>query len=92
MGTWRYYVGRGSTTARRIGSTCCGAAAGGHLDVLRWALEHNCPWDWMTCHDAVGNGRLAVLQWARAHDCPWIKRQCSRDHPQTLARVRLQPE
>jgi len=29
---------------------------GGHLEVLKWAREHNCPWDDMTCTCAVGGG------------------------------------
>jgi len=71
------------------------AAAGGQLNVLRWAREHDCPWDWLTCFDAARGGHLAVLQWARAHGCPWHKWACnvaSRDHPETLAWVQQQPE
>jgi hypothetical protein len=29
--------------------TCAWAADHGRLDVLIWAREHGCPWDWMTC-------------------------------------------
>jgi hypothetical protein len=71
------------------------AADGGHLDVLRWAREHDCPWDDGTCWSAAEGGHLEVLQWARAHGCPWSKSMCaatSREHPETLAWVRQQPE
>ena len=44
---------------------------GGHLEVLRWAREHGCPWDDMTMQSAAVCGHLEVLQWAREHGCPW---------------------
>jgi hypothetical protein len=47
------------------------AAEGGHLEVLRWAREHDCPWDVATCAAAAEKGHLEVLRWAREHDCPW---------------------
>ena len=79
--------------------TCAYAAWGGHLEVLKWAREHlagaPCPWDWSTCSNAAYGGHLDVLQWAREHGCPWSKWNCalySRDHPETLAWVRAQPE
>ena len=34
------------------------AAAGGHLEVLRWAREHHCPWDERTCGLPLGAGTL----------------------------------
>jgi len=27
----------------------CTAAQGGQLEVLSWAREHDCPWDYDTC-------------------------------------------
>jgi len=57
---------------------CYYAAAGGHLDVLRWAREHECPSasSWTgdsvcVCMVAAQGGHLDVLQWAREHGCPW---------------------
>jgi len=35
--------------------------------VLRWAREHDCPWDDGTCEFAAEGGHLEVLQWARAN-------------------------
>ena len=42
----------------------------GHLEVLQWALEHDCPWDMETCECAAENGELEVLRWAIEHGCP----------------------
>ena len=30
-------------------STCARTALGGHLEVLRWARDHDCPWNTSTC-------------------------------------------
>jgi len=71
------------------------AAERGHLDVLRWAREHDCPWNALTCFCAAQRGHLEVLKWSRVNGCPWNKGQCaifSRNHPETLAWVRTQPE
>ena len=48
----------------------CGAAYGGHLDVLKWTRENGCEWDWRTCSNAAENGHLHVLKWARENGCP----------------------
>jgi len=75
---------RGKSVTGRALSSCGGAAAGGHLDVLQWARQNGCPWCedldiWNTadldvidcCARAAAGGHLAVLQWAREHGCPW---------------------
>jgi hypothetical protein len=49
--------------------TCSGAAEHGHLEVLKWAREHDCPWDEGTCVAAADNGNLEVLRWAIEHGC-----------------------
>ena len=43
----------------------------GHLEVLKWARAHHCPWSEATCNNAVECGHLDVLRWAREHGCPW---------------------
>ena len=53
------------------------AAGGGHLGLLRYAHEHNCPWDERTCSEAAAGGHLNCLQYAHEHDCPWHERTCS---------------
>jgi len=53
---------------------CSHAARGGHLEVLKWAREHGCPWNengYCVCDDAASGGHLEVLKWAREHGCPW---------------------
>jgi hypothetical protein len=48
-----------------------------HLEVLKWAREHGCPWDATTCKHAANGGHLEMLQWARERDCPWDAQTCS---------------
>lgn len=44
---------------------CLSAARNGHLDVLVWARENQCPWnDYEVLCAAANFGKLAVLQWA----------------------------
>ena len=43
----------------------------GCLELLQWARENGCPWDFRTCEAAARGGHLEVLQWAREHGCPW---------------------
>jgi hypothetical protein len=57
--------------------TCYEAAAGGHLDVLKWLKEGSCPWDESTCSSAAFNGHLDVLKWLRENECPWDEETCS---------------
>jgi hypothetical protein len=47
------------------------AAHCGHLEVLRYAHEHGCPWDIDTCLGATQGGHLEVLRYAHEHGCPW---------------------
>ena len=72
----------GAGARLRLGRVeCARAAADGHLDVLRWAREHDCPWNedlededmdrCDCCALAAHDGHLEVLKWLRAHDCPW---------------------
>jgi|AntAceMinimDraft_5_1070358.scaffolds.fasta_scaffold06218_3 hypothetical protein len=74
-GTWTCSSGRGSTTARGT-RTCEFAASSDHLDVLKWAREHDCPWATWTCGQAAGGGYLDMLKWAHEHDCPWDEDTC----------------
>ncbi|CAN0500649.1 unnamed protein product, partial [Laminaria digitata] len=41
-------------------ATCAFAAAGGHLEVLKWARDRGCPWGEETCASAARGGRLEV--------------------------------
>ena len=71
--------------------TCAFAAEGGHLDVMQWALEHNCELDENTCAFAALSGHMEVMQWAREHGAPWNEeyvRACAAEggHQEKLAR------
>jgi hypothetical protein len=59
-----------------------GLAAGGHLELLKFAKSKHCPWSTLACAYAAENGYLNVLQWLRSPDasgnpdesgkvCPW---------------------
>src|SRR5579872_5352516 len=55
---------------------CDIAAEGGHLRVLQWLRENECPWDIHTCAKASRNGHFEVLKWARINGCPWNAYTC----------------
>jgi hypothetical protein len=52
------------------------AASGGHLGILKWLFENNCPWDEQTCTKAAKNGHLDVLKWLKKNKCPWDWKTC----------------
>jgi hypothetical protein len=56
---------------------CQWAAWGGHLEMLKWTRENDCPWDEETCAGAAAHGHLEVLKWARENDCPWNEDTCA---------------
>ena len=55
-----------------------GAAYGGHLEVLKWALDNGCSYDgdYLICAKAALNGHLKVLKWARNNGCDWNSVTC----------------
>ena len=55
---------------------CQWAAWGGHLEMLKWTRENDCPWNEDTCAAAAEGGHLEVLMWARENDCPWDEDTC----------------
>lgn len=58
-------------------TVCLNAAAGGHLEVLKWARSKNFYWDSWTCILAALGGHLEVLKWARSNGCSWDDRVCA---------------
>ena len=56
--------------------TCLHAASNGHLECLKYAHEHGCPWDELTCIAAAVNGQLDCLRYARKNGCPWDEKTC----------------
>ena len=63
-------------STRFMKTVCSCAAEGGHLHILQWARENDCPWDKYTCVLAAGGGHLHILQWARENGCPWDEDTC----------------
>ena len=57
--------------------TCFYAASNGHLECLKYAHEHGCPWDEKTCMDAADGGHLDCLKYAHENGCPWNTSTCS---------------
>ena len=55
---------------------CYYAASNGHLECLRYAHEHGCPWDRSTCSWAASNGHLECLRYAHENGCPWGENTC----------------
>ena len=51
--------------------TCANAAENGHLECLKYAHEHGCPWNEETCSFAAMHGHLECLKYARERGCPW---------------------
>ena len=50
--------------------TCANAAYNGHLELLKWAREHDCPWDGQTRRYAAEQGHTVLLRWAEENGCP----------------------
>jgi hypothetical protein len=50
------------------------AAEKGHLEVLQWALQNDCPWSESIFVCARGGGYTEVIRWlimyAKANGCP----------------------
>ena len=49
---------------------CRAAAAGGHLEALKFLREQGCNWDYRTCEAAAEGGHLELLRWALDQGCP----------------------
>ena len=67
--------------------TCSAAAHESHLECLRYAHEHGCPWDEWTCYCAA-YGHLECLRYAHQHGCPWDEKTlscCTQRPPGVLA-------
>ena len=62
------------------------AAAGGHLEILKWLRSVGYPWDEKAMatgssaiySQAAGGGHLEILKWLRSEGCPWDERACVR--------------
>lgn len=47
------------------------AAFGGHLNIIRWALNLGVCLTYRPCYYAAAGGQLDTLKWLRAKGCPW---------------------
>ena len=47
------------------------------MDILQWARQNACPWDWMVYTNAVTENHLEFLEYAHANQCPWNSRVCN---------------
>ena len=50
------------------------AGQGGHVEVLRWAREHECPWSELTTAFAAAGGHRAAV--GEEHGCPCNSATC----------------
>ena len=55
---------------------CTEAAKNGHLEVLIWLRDNNCPWNEYACTFAAASGHLEVLIWLHTNNCPLNKSEC----------------
>mmetsp|Transcript_35797 Transcript_35797/g.101304 ORF Transcript_35797/g.101304 Transcript_35797/m.101304 type:complete len:892 (+) Transcript_35797:527-3202(+) len=46
-------------------------------NLLRWARQQRCPWDWRIPATAAAHGQLEAVKWARSNGCPWNDETCS---------------
>ena len=56
---------------------CSEIVKNGYLEVLVWARQNGCQWDWRTCAYAAFNGHLEILKWARQNGCEWNSWVCT---------------
>jgi len=54
---------------------CTTAARYGHLEILKYLHDNNCPWDECAC--AAGSGHFEILEYLHNNSCPWDERACA---------------
>lgn len=54
---------------------CCGAAAAGNMELLRWLHERNAVWKSTTICYAIKGGHFEIMKWAYESGCP-IDQSC----------------
>src|SRR5438045_1734793 len=53
-----------------------GAASGGHIKILEWAITKGFKLDVNECAYAASYGKLETLKWLRQNNCPWNTSTC----------------
>ncbi len=72
LATLRWVVEQGCPLGTRNGNDCAReAAAGGHVDVLRFLGSQNCVLTAGVAEQAAQHGQLQALLWLRQKGCPW---------------------
>lgn len=61
---------------RALYACASGAAAGGNLSALKWAVANGFPLDRFVCHAAASAGNLALLEYAVSQGCVWDPDTC----------------
>lgn len=56
---------------------CNGAAKGGHLAILKWAMTQNAIFNKEIFNYAADGMHFDVMQWLLSNGCPWDERVCS---------------
>lgn len=51
-------------------TVCARAALEGHLTILKWARQCDCPWDGQTTENAAKFGSLEIIKWCLDNGCP----------------------
>jgi len=81
LGSVQRLTWAGANDCPCVARVCALAAAGGHLDVLKWARGHGCSWEedlvGECCALAAQGGHLEVLKWLREQDCQWDVMTCA---------------
>lgn len=94
-----FFSGRDRMTVRGMKEPALVPPTMGHLHIIQWARQNDCPWNKDTCEDAVFNGHLHILQWARQNGCRWNKYTCidvavrsGEDNAEILQWIQSEPE
>ena len=68
-----HYVSEDGLWHFELPETAAAAAAGGHLNILAWAVKNGCKCMDQTCKAAAAEGHLDVLVWAAAREHGWAE-------------------
>src|SRR5437868_7159944 len=49
----------------------------GSLNLVKWARENGCLWNFNICSLAAKNGHFEILKWARENGCEWDSWTCT---------------
>lgn len=67
---WSAGANRGMVSDYKTFPGCKILAKKGLKNLLMWARENGCPWDYLTAQGAAEHGHLDLLKWAVLNGCP----------------------